>query len=148
MLWGFPKSLSQISQIVIILNSTIVCDGIFKIIMKYNFKICSNDFWNPHIISSENDKIHKNKKFSIIFDNVFWNPYIISSQTNKVHKNSNFYFFRQCFWNPHIILSQNNRIQKNSNFGKFFNNDFWNLHIISSQNDRIHKNWTWIPKKN
>ena len=35
------------------------------------FEIFNNDFWNPHIISSQNNITHKNLNFSKFFDNGF-----------------------------------------------------------------------------
>ena len=45
-----------------------------KYIRNQFFSISNDDFWNPHLISSENDRIHKKSIFSISKDD-FWNPH-------------------------------------------------------------------------
>ena len=58
---------------------------IFEILTKFHhkmieykrnhfFSISKDDFWNPHLISSQNEKIQKKSIFQIINDD-FWNPH-------------------------------------------------------------------------
>ena len=73
MLWGFKKSLLKILKIRIL--NLILYDEMLRKYQKSFWtlfsKLCNNDFWNPHSISSQNNKIHKNSTFSKILTMFF-----------------------------------------------------------------------------
>ena len=98
------------------------------------FQFFNNDFWNPHSISSENNRIHKNRIFqnfsAIIFE-------ILTSFQHKMIEYIRielFHNFQQ--WvlkTSHHFITKLKKYKRITFFSKFFDYDFWSPHIISPQ---------------